>query len=155
MCQLKYVDEIGQENTWLNSKWQYLKRYRVCKQRARIVIPLVIRDLRYSQNAGRIPQPIQGQIQPGDMVRVRCKDEIQKTLDRSGRTGRCRFTLDMYNHCGKEYRIFKRVDHFYDEAKQRMCRCKDLFLLEGAYCSPSTCDRQCFFFWHASWLEKT
>ncbi|MBN2099417.1 MAG: hypothetical protein JW753_07460 [Dehalococcoidia bacterium] len=75
-------------------------------------------------------------------------------LNGSGRTRGCFFMPGMYKHCGKEYRVFKKVDHFFDETRRGMCKCNNLFLLEGAHCSKPACDRDCFFFWHVSWLEK-
>ena len=45
-----------------------------------------------------------------------------------------------------------------DEAKQKMCKCKDIVLLEDVLCSGrqklyfEDCDRCCFYFWHKDWL---
>ena len=92
-------------------------------------------------------------------MRVRTKTEIEQTLDQFRRTGECVFQIEMYKHCRKEYRILKKVDHFFDPKKQKMCDCRDVYLLEGSYCSGATaylqrCDCNCFFFWHELWLEK-
>ncbi len=155
MCQLELIDEIGQENSWLYSKWRsFIMRCSDYKWRLRTVITLPIRDSRYSKSIGKTSQLNHDQIQPGDMVRIRSEDEIQKTLDRSGRTHGCLFAVGMNDHCGKEYRVFKRVDHFFDEIERRMCKCNNLFVLEGTQCSRTTCDRSCPYFWHVSWLQK-
>jgi hypothetical protein len=96
----------------------------------------------------------------GDRVRVRSGEEIGRTLDRWGRCGGCKFQEPMYRYCGREFRVAKRVTRFFDEARQRMLRCKNIVLLEGVYCDgsgdPATigCDRMCFFFWRTEWLER-
>jgi hypothetical protein len=155
MCQLEFIDEIGQENSRLHSKWEsFIHMLSDYKGRLRTVITLPIGGSRYSKSVARTSQLNHDQIEPGDMVRIRSKDEVQKTLDRSARTHGCYFPPGMYNHCGKEYRVFKRVDHFFDEARGRMCKCNNLFLLEGPHCSTPNCDRSCLCFWHASWLQK-
>ena len=153
MCQLQYVDEMGEKNTWLNDKLQYLiRKFRWYKRR-------ISQSLHRVENTSNISQFNQAQIQPGDTVRVRSRAEIKRTLNRFRKTRGCTFQLGMYEHCGKEYKVLKRVDNFFDEAKQKMCKCNGIFLLEGACCTGATaylapCDRNCFFFWQSSWLEK-
>jgi hypothetical protein len=96
----------------------------------------------------------------GDKLKVKTKEEIRSILDENGGSQRCIFTPEMYGYCGKEARVFKRVDYFYDEVKSKMCKCRNLFPLEGFFCSgkreafPDVCDRNCFLFWDSSWLEK-
>jgi len=153
MCQLQFIDEIGQKNTWFNDKLQYsIRKLRWYKKK-------ILLSLHAVNNASKISQLNQEQIQPGDRVRVRSKAEIKRTLNRLRKTGGCTFLPEMYNHCGKEYKVFKKVDHFFDESKQDMRKCNNILLLEGSYCSGSTaylkpCARNCFFFWQTSWLEK-
>jgi hypothetical protein len=155
MCQLEFIDELGQESTWLNSKWQALMAKCLgYVSWLKTVISLREAHTRPSESGGKTPSLTHGQIQPGDVVRIRSRHDIRKTLDTSGRTNGCRFTNDMYSHCGKEYTVFKKVDHFFDENKGRTCKCRNLFLLEGAHCARGTCHRYCFFFWHVGWLEK-
>jgi len=99
-------------------------------------------------------------IKAGDRVRVRSREEIQRILDLRGGTRGCIFTPEMYARCGQTYKVYKQIEYFYDEVKQRECRCRDIFLLEGALCSgrrkvfSNPCDRMCFQFWHKDWLEK-
>jgi hypothetical protein len=99
-------------------------------------------------------------MQAGDLVKVKSAEEIRSLLDENGGSQGCIFTPEMYAYCGKQARLFKKVGYFYDEVKNKMCKCKNLFLLEGAFCSgkrrafPNACDRNCFLFWHSSWLEK-
>ena len=97
---------------------------------------------------------------PGDFVIVLTKDEIHSILDDWGATKGCVFTPEMYERCGKTYKVFKNIDYFYDEVKQKMCKCNNIVVLERAVCSgrrklfSEDCDRNCFQFWHISWLKK-
>jgi hypothetical protein len=153
MCQLQYVDEMGQKNTWLNENLQYLvRKFRWYKKR-------MLQSLRPNSKTGNISQVNQEQIQPGDIVRVRSKAEIGRVLNRFRKTRGCTFQVGMYEYCDKEFKVVKKVDYFFDETKQKMCKCNGIYLLDGAICRGKTaylapCGRNCFFFWQASWLEK-
>ena len=86
-------------------------------------------------------------------------EEIKGTLDRFRKTRGCTFQDRMYECCGKEFRVCEKVDYFFDEAKQKFCKCKNIFLLEGSYCNGKTaylrpCERNCFYFWNINWIEK-
>jgi len=96
----------------------------------------------------------------GDLVRVRSADFIRRTLDENGMFRGCGFGLGMYQYCGRELRVVRVVSRFFDEARSHMLKARNLVLLEGVHCdgssSPDTkgCDRMCFYFWRAEWLEK-
>ena len=96
----------------------------------------------------------------GDVVRVRSKEQILQTLDENNKFDGCYFMDEMWQYCGTQHRVLKRVESFYDEANLRMCKARDTFLLEGIYCSgkmqgyKQRCDRQCFSFWKEAWLER-
>lgn len=97
---------------------------------------------------------------PGEIVRVKSETEIKKILDEYDSTGGCVFAPEMFKYCNKNFKVYKIVRQFYDEVKNRICKCKNIVLLEDAVCSgkrkllPDDCDRNCFFFWHINWLEK-
>jgi len=98
-------------------------------------------------------------LRPGDLVRVKKKVEIDMILDDRGYHKGCYFMPSMSPHCGKQFRVLKRVSRFHDEAKGELINCRNLVALEGAYCdgsgTPETsgCDRMCFAFWRTEWLE--
>jgi copper chaperone CopZ len=95
----------------------------------------------------------------GDIVRIRSKEEILKTLDVNNRLKGCLFMDEMWQYCGTEHKILKKVNNFYDEANFRMCKTRNTVLLEGIYCSGQfqrynqKCDRTCLLFWKEDWLE--
>ncbi len=99
-------------------------------------------------------------LQAGDRVRVRPAEYIRGTLDATGALKGCAFALGMYPYCGREFRVAKVVGRFFDEARWRMLRARNLVILEGVHCdgasSPDTqgCDRMCFYFWRNEWLER-
>jgi hypothetical protein len=107
------------------------------------------------------PAPLPGpELQPGDRVRVRSAEYVQSTLDVKGYLKGCGFGLGQYQYCGREFRVIRRVDSFFDEAQGRMLRGRNLVLLHGVHCDGSSsrwtngCDRMCFYFWRTEWLEK-
>ena len=99
-------------------------------------------------------------LQEGDRVRVRPAEYVRSTLDANGRYRGCAFAKAMYQYCGVELRVIRRVERFFDEKSWRMLRARNMVLLEGTLCDGSSlrdtggCDRMCHFFWRTEWLEK-
>jgi hypothetical protein len=97
-------------------------------------------------------------LQPGDRVRVRSREEIQATLDRWNGLRGCSFMKEMAPFCDTTQRVHKPVLRFLDERDYRVKKTKGIVLLEGVYCQGTEkfgpCDRSCFFFWREEWLEK-
>ena len=97
---------------------------------------------------------------PRELVKVRSKEEITSTLDNWGETERCAFLRIMYGYCDRTYPVYKTINYFYDETKKKLVKCKNIVVLEGVVCNgerrvfKEPCDRNCFLFWHTSWLEK-
>ena len=120
----------------------------------------VLGEDKIEANCGTLDHNTCPDIRPGDVVRVRSKNEIRKLLDTEGKTRGCSFTHEMYQYCGRKFRVLKAVESFFDESRQKMCRCRDTVILEGALCSGRQrlyfmkCDRNCFFFWKTDWLKK-
>lgn len=93
----------------------------------------------------------------GDRVRVRSLEEITGMLDKNGFTKGCKFLKQMAAFCGQDHLIVRRVDRFYDEARARLCKAKNIVLLDQVYCDGSQvggCNRMCLLFWRTEWLEK-
>ncbi len=97
-------------------------------------------------------------LQPGDMVRIRSKEEIRATLDDWNRLKGCGFLEEMWPYCSTVQRVYKRVEQFMDERDYVVKKCRNLVILDGVFCHGTVdfgkCDRTCFFFWREEWLEK-
>lgn len=98
------------------------------------------------------------ELQPGDLVRVRSKDEIKETLSRWNSLKGCTFLEEMWPYCGTTQHVMKKVERFLDERDYQTKKTKGVVLLEGIICAGTIdfgkCDRSCFFFWREEWLEK-
>jgi hypothetical protein len=95
-------------------------------------------------------------LQPGELVQVKSLEEILKTLDAKGRHRGLVFTPEMKQHCGKQFRVFKRLELMFDEYHKSQRRLKNTVLLEGNYCTGTGlgCDRSCFLYWREVWLRR-
>ena len=98
------------------------------------------------------------QLEVGDWVRVRSLEEIQATLNHWRQLRGCTFMPEMAQYCGTIQRVLKPMQHFVDERDLRVKRSSGIILLEGVMCQGTAdfggCDRSCFYFWRAEWLEK-
>lgn len=97
----------------------------------------------------------------GNRVKVRSREEIQQTLHYPNHLDGCLFMNQMWNYCGKEYRIIKVVEHVFDEYELKMYNClAPSYLLENVICDGNIdpfehkCDRSCYILWQEMWLKK-
>lgn len=97
-------------------------------------------------------------LQKGDRVRVRAREEIEKTFSRGRTLKGCSFMREMWPYCGTEQRVLKPVNVFLDERDYRLKTTSGTVLLENVICEGTElygpCDRSCFYFWREEWLEK-
>ncbi len=96
-------------------------------------------------------------LQPGDLVEVKSKEEIQATLDEEGKNRGLGFGGDMVNYCGRRYRVAKRVEKLVVEWTGEMRPVRDTVALEGVTCMALElrgCPRNCYHLWREIWLRK-
>lgn len=96
-------------------------------------------------------------LQPGELVRVKSREEIQKTLDRIGRNRGLVFLPDMVRFCGGTYRVARRVEKGVVEWTGQMHRFGNTVALEGVTCSGTVlgcCGRRCYHLFREAWLER-
>jgi hypothetical protein len=96
-------------------------------------------------------------LQPGDMVEVRTKEEIIKTLDFLGKNRGLAFTAEMFHYCGGKYRVLKRLEKMINEATGELRTLSSTVLLEGGTCNGKAhggCQRMCHTYWREIWLRK-
>jgi hypothetical protein len=97
-------------------------------------------------------------LQPGEIVEVKSAEEIQGTLDANGKNRNLGFMPEMWDYCGRQLRVLKRVEKICLENEPRTVRrLENTVILEGAFCKGSGigCDRACFYFWRECWLKRT
>jgi hypothetical protein len=100
-------------------------------------------------------------LQPGELVRVKSKEEIAKTLTSEGRHRGMWFDREMMPYCGKVYRVRQRIGRFINERDGKLVVLKNQpVTLDGVVCSGDRsicrwlCPRAVFLFWHECWLER-
>lgn len=97
----------------------------------------------------------------GEIVYVRSKEEILKGLDTFNKRDGCLFMNQMWDFCGKEFKILKVVINLFDEYRFKMYKTHSpLYILYNVICNGvledfnQSCDRSCFLLWHEDWLVK-
>jgi len=101
---------------------------------------------------------VQTNLQPGDTVRIRSKDEVAQTLNAELLNRGMGFDAEMARFCGRTARVARRVDHIVDERTGRMIRMRNpCIVLEGVICEGAfnlSCPRSITPYWREAWLEK-
>jgi hypothetical protein len=97
-------------------------------------------------------------LQPGELVEVKSKEEILQTLDKSGHNRGLRFDVEMLKYCGTRARVLSRVRQIVDEKTGRMIRFPgDCIILEGVICTADYhqfCPRSIYPYWREIWLRR-
>jgi hypothetical protein len=96
-------------------------------------------------------------LQPGDIVRVKPKQEIEKTLTKSKNLGLW-FDVEMHRYCGGEFRVTGRVRTMISEESGSMLTLKNpCITLEGAIATGEylgLCPQSDLIYWREVWLER-
>jgi hypothetical protein len=97
-------------------------------------------------------------LQPGELVRIKSKEEIVKTLDTRNRNRGMKFDAEMLRYCGRQARVVGRVERIIDEASGRMMELKNpCIVLEDVICRGDyhrLCPRGTYPYWREIWLER-
>jgi hypothetical protein len=97
-------------------------------------------------------------LQPGDLVEVKRKQEILATLDAKGRNRGLSFDGEMLKYCGTRARVLRRVERIVDERTGKMLRFGgDCIILEGVVCAGDYnqyCPRRIYPYWREIWLRR-
>lgn len=97
-------------------------------------------------------------LQPGDPVQIRSKEEIFATLDENGKYKGLLFMREMARFCGQGHKVFKIVKKIQLESTLEMRELKSpTVFLEGVFCDGEFhdgCDRSCFLYWKEVWLKR-
>ena len=97
-------------------------------------------------------------IQPGELVRIKSKSEIEQTLNMNFKNRGLWFDKEMTRFCGGKYRVLARVDHQIDERTGKMVTFKTpCITLEGVtatgeYFEFAPLDERIY--WREIWVER-
>ncbi len=97
-------------------------------------------------------------LQPGELVQVRTREEIIATLDKQNRNRGLLFDGEMLTYCGGIYRVLRKVNRIVDEKTGKMMEMKNpCIVLEGVACRSDyhrLCPRAIYHYWRESWLKR-
>jgi hypothetical protein len=97
-------------------------------------------------------------LQPGELVEVKSKEEIFATIDESGHNRGLRFDVEMLKYCGTRARVLRRVNRIVDEKTGRVIQWpSDCIILEGVVCAADYhqfCPRAIYPYWREIWLRR-
>jgi len=97
-------------------------------------------------------------LQPGEFVQVRTKNEILATLDRNSKNRGLLFDSEMVRYCGGTFRVLKRVNQIVDERTGKTMKMKSpCIILEGVACASEYhrwCPRAIYHYWREAWLRR-
>jgi hypothetical protein len=110
--------------------------------------------------AGKTPTEVLN-LQPGEIVQVRSKDEIMRTINADRKNRGLLFDVEMEPHCGKTYQVLSRVQRIIDEKTGKMINiARDCLILDGVTCSGCLsrsrlfCPRSIYSYWREIWLKR-
>jgi hypothetical protein len=101
-------------------------------------------------------------LQPGELVRIRPKAQIEQTIDSSGRNRGLTFDCEeMAPYCGRVFKVRKRVSRIIEEPTGKMLHMKQpCIMLDGVVCRSEyvsrrlNCPRAIPSYWRELWLER-
>jgi hypothetical protein len=97
-------------------------------------------------------------LQPGELVRIKSKEEIVATLDEGNRNRGMKFDVEMLKYCGRHARVLGRLDKIIDEKSGKMLHLKNpCIILEDVICAGDfhrLCPRGTYPYWREIWLER-
>jgi hypothetical protein len=97
----------------------------------------------------------------GELVQVRSKAEIMRTINASQKNRGLWFDAEMVPYCGRTFRVLDRIEKIVDEKTGKMLHLGNAcIVLEGVVCSGCLsnyrlfCPRSLYPFWREAWLKR-
>ncbi|MFF5210347.1 hypothetical protein [Streptosporangium sp. NPDC000396] len=162
----QYVMDVrtGNASTFFAFRALLVGLFNRFQDRSRRVLPSWLRikgGLRWGFVKGRLVGATPSgtlDLQPGELVRIKSKEEIVKTLNQDLLNRGMGFEEEMARYCGQTARVLSRVDRCIDEKSGQMLRMKSpCIVLEGIVCAgayTASCPREFIPFWREIWLER-
>lgn len=100
-------------------------------------------------------------LQPGELVQVRSKEEIMPTINEHLRNRGLSFDVEMVPYCGRTFRVLSRVERIINEKTGKMMTMpNDCIILDGVVCGGCLsrnrlfCPRSIYPYWREIWLKR-
>jgi hypothetical protein len=106
---------------------------------------------------GKSTPAISLNLQPGELVEVKTREEIAATLDTEGRNKGLHIDHEQLRHGGRRFRVLTRVDRIILETTGEMKEIRDTVILEGGACEGlcrRACSRNSYPMWREAWLKR-
>jgi hypothetical protein len=147
-CNFLYPNVLDYSRTW---KLLTLKRY----------LSMPFKKLSLSQKQKNEVSNVKNgtlDLKPGELVEVCSEKEILSTLDEKGKLKGVAFMPEMKKFCGKQFKVYKRVEKIRVESSGEIRKIKNpTVFLDGVVCDgelSGPCDRACFCWWREAWLKR-
>jgi hypothetical protein len=100
-------------------------------------------------------------LQPGEVVEIRSRDEILPTLNKDRKNRGLSFDADMALFCGSKHKVLARVERIIDEKTGKMIKInRDCIVMEDVICTGLDCRQRLFCtrgvytYWREAWLKR-
>jgi hypothetical protein len=138
-----------------------LNKFQAANRRFMPRLTLINHGIRYPFVAGKLTGQTPSEnldLQPGETVRIKSKEEIERTLDRNNKNHGLLFDNIMSKYCGRTAKVQARVTKIVDERTGEMRHMKnECVVLEGVVCTGDymqLCPRRIYAYWRGIWLER-
>jgi hypothetical protein len=165
----QYVRDVLTGNVTLKELFRYmpLEILKSTKLRLRAIIEHIKKTLRGNAPAAPSAKPAKKlpipplNLQPGELVRVKPREEIEATLNKDSRNLGLSFDPDMRQFCGTERKVLWRMERLIDEKTGKMIKIsRDCIVLQDVICTGLDCrnrlfcPRSVFTYWREAWLTR-
>ena len=154
-----YVKDLASGNVRLREFVKY-----VLIAAFNVIVRLHPRMRLYPHMPGLAPEKTPTEVlnlQPGELVQIRSKDEIMHTLNTKRRNRGLWFDVEMEAFCGETFRVLRRVEKIIDDKTGRLLNLpSDCIILEEVVCSGCLsryrlfCPRSIYPYWREIWLKR-
>jgi hypothetical protein len=98
-------------------------------------------------------------LQPGEWVQVKSKEEIAATLDRNGMKQGLGFGVEMVKYCDRKFRVLNRLEKTMHDPSRKLIQVTNTVILDGVTCDGchsvrGGCPRDNYHFWLEAWLRR-
>jgi hypothetical protein len=122
----------------------------------RTIVPFEPNEL----SGNKTPAPSSQGFRPGQLVQIRPRGEIARTLSVSGKNRGLWFDREMVSYCGRTARVKTKVQRIIDERNGQMIEfATDAYILDDVVCRSDRsdgrwfCPRAIYPYWRECWLD--